>query len=60
MVWVRTDRPTYHLLHSCPLLVAPNRGGAEDQAPVWLSEAEAKRRGLGRCHHCYGSRGRTA
>jgi hypothetical protein len=60
MVWVRADRPTYHLLRACQQLAATAGTSAPEQATMWMKEAEARRRGLTRCYLCYGSRGRTA
>ena len=59
MVWVRSTDRRYHLVESCPLLREPARPG-DDEVPRDVREVEARRLGLARCHHCYGSAGRTA
>lgn len=59
MVWVRDGDRRYHLAATCPLLVDAERNG-EDRPARDEREAQARRRGLVRCHVCYGSAGRTA
>jgi hypothetical protein len=60
MVWIRQGDTRYHLLESCPYLTEiPSE--AEREIPVREArEVEARHEGLARCHHCYGSAGRTA
>lgn len=59
MVWVRRGDPRYHLLESCPYLTDVPEPEGHEETVREEKEAEAKRHGLVRCHHCYGSAGRA-
>jgi hypothetical protein len=56
MVWIRDVERRYHLVARCPVAAGAGRG---DPALCHVKEAEARAMGRARCHHCYGSAGKT-